>query len=580
MKKELIKIIKEKRFISFIFSFIVYFSICNQTVLVPYNMLSVMLFVVIYYFIYKVNLDNKYKKELIVFSLIFSFVILSGGFLFRDRYSPVMNFFDELLKLSNIVYLIGNGILIYSILSLIVPWIVDYKLPTREKNIPRLFLISFLVILICYIPYFIIFFPGLLTADSLTGLNMILKIYPVTDSHTLLHLLFMYIPFKLGTLLFSNINMSVGLISLTQMIVMALTFAYTIKFLKSRKVPNIVLIIMVLFYGLLPVNGFYSITLWKDIIFSCSIVLFTIECFKLIERKNNITFKNSYMFIIVSLLVVFTRNNAIYMYVVLSMVSIIVFKKNLKVIVPMLLIVFATYVVVKGPVFNALKIEKSSSTEYIAIPLQQIGRMAYKDVKFTKKEKELIDKLIPLEELKKSYNPEITDSIKFNKKYNTKEFEKNKKEYFELWMNLCLKHPATAIEAYLTTTLGYWYPGVEYWVTTAQIDKNDLGVHTYSFVPKSFRNKFKHIISNRIPLIGFFNCIGFCFWLIFTAMYITVKKKGKRILYIYVPVLGVWLTLLIAAPVFAEFRYTYSALLCLPIYIGLIFSNYSEKKTK
>ena len=580
MKKELIKIIKEKRFISFIFSFIVYFSICNQTVLVPYNMLSVMLFVVIYYFIYKVNLDNKYKKELIVFSLIFSFVILSGGFLFRDRYSPVMNFFDELLKLSNIVYLIGNGILIYSILSLIVPWIVDYKLPTREKNIPRLFLISFLVIFICYIPYFIIFFPGLLTADSLTGLNMILKIYPVTDSHTLLHLLFMYIPFKVGTLLFSNINMSVGLISLTQMIVMALTFAYTIKFLKSRKVPNIVLIIMVLFYGLLPVNGFYSITLWKDIIFSCSIVLFTIECFKLIERKNNITFKNSYMFIIVSLLVVFTRNNAIYMYVVLSMVSIIVFKKNLKVIVPMLLIVFATYVVVKGPVFNALKIEKSSSTEYIAIPLQQIGRMAYKDVKFTKKEKELIDKLIPLEELKKSYNPEITDSIKFIKKYNTKEFEKNKKEYFELWMNLCLKHPATAIEAYLTTTLGYWYPGVEYWVTTAQIDKNDLGVHTYSFVPKSFRNKFKHIISNRIPLIGFFNCIGFCFWLIFTAMYITVKKKGKRILYIYVPVLGVWLTLLIAAPVFAEFRYTYSALLCLPIYIGLIFSNYSEKKTK
>ena len=286
MKKELIKIIKEKRFISFIFSFIVYFSICNQTVLVPYNMLSVMLFVVIYYFIYKVNLDNKYKKELIVFSLIFSFVILSGGFLFRDRYSPVMNFFDELLKLSNIVYLIGNGILIYSILSLIVPWIVDYKLPTREKNIPRLFLISFLVILICYIPYFIIFFPGLLTADSLTGLNMILKIYPVTDSHTLLHLLFMYIPFKVGTLLFSNINMSVGLISLTQMIVMALTFAYTIKFLKSRKVPNIVLIIMVLFYGLLPVNGFYSITLWKDIIFSCSIVLFTIECFKLIESLS------------------------------------------------------------------------------------------------------------------------------------------------------------------------------------------------------------------------------------------------------------------------------------------------------
>ena len=153
-------------------------------------------------------------------------------------------------------------------------------------------------------------------------------------------------------------------------------------------------------------------------------------------------------------------------------------------------------------------------------------------------------------------------------------------DYLKLWINLCYKHPKIAIEAYLTSTLGYWYPGVEYWVTTAEIDDNQIGVHTYSFISNSFREKFSHIISNKIPLIGFFNCIGFSFWLIFTSMYITIKKKGKRLLYIYVPVLGIWLTLLIAAPVFAEFRYTYSALLCLPVFIGLLFSNYHNKKTK
>ena len=573
-------IIKDKKFTTLILSYIVFLSICNQNILVTYDMISIILFGVIYFFIYKTKLNNKYKKELVIFSSIFSLVLLSGKFLFINRYSPTIDFFSELLRPMNIIYLLGTGILIYSVLSLIVPWFIDYKFPGKEKNYPKIFLISFIVIVVCYLPYLIIFFPGIITADSLTGLNMLLKIYPVSDSHTILHLLFMYIPFKIGSLISNNINISVGLISLTQIIVMALTFAYAIKFLKTRKVPNKILIIIMLFYGLLPVNGFYSITLWKDIIFSCSVVLLTIECFKLIERKNNITFKNSYLFVITSLLVVFTRNNAIYMYVVLSMISIIVFKKNLKVIVPMILIVFASYVIVKGPIFNVLKIEKSSSAEYIAIPLQQIGRMAYKDVKFTKKEKELTDKLIPLEELKKSYNPEITDPIKFNKQYNTKEFEKNKKEYLKLWINLCYKHPKIAIEAYLTSTLGYWYPGVEYWVTTAEIDDNQIGVHTYSFIPNSFREKFSHIISNKIPLIGFFNCIGFSFWLIFTSMYITIKKKGKRLLYIYVPVLGIWLTLLIAAPVFAEFRYTYSALLCLPVFIGLLFSNYPNKKTK
>lgn len=576
--KNIKKVIEDKKFISLVLSYIVFLSICNQTILIPYNMISIILFVVIYFFIYKIELNNNYKKELVVFSGAFSLVLLVGGFLFTNRYSPTIDFFSEMIRPMNIIYLLGNGILIYSVLSLIVPLVIDYKSTRKEKNYPKIFLISFLVIVICYIPYLIIFFPGIITADSLTGLNMVLKIYPVSDSHTILHLLFMYIPFKIGNLIFNNINISVGLISLTQIVVMALTFAYVIKFLNKRKVPNMILIIILLFYGLLPVNGFYSITLWKDIIFSCSVVLLTIECFKLIERNNNITFKNSYMFVVTSLLVVFTRNNAIYMYVVLSLVSILVFKKNLKVIIPMIIIVFASYIMVKGPIFNALKIEKSSSAEYIAIPLQQIGRMAYKNVEFTKDEKELIDKLIPVEELKKSYNPEITDPIKFNKQYNTKEFEKNKKEYLKLWINLCYKHPKIAIEAYLTSTLGYWYPGVEYWVTTSKIDDNQIGIHIYSFVPNSFREKFSHIISSKIPLIGFFNCIGFSFWLIFTSIYITIKKKGKKILYIYVPVLGIWLTLLIAAPVFAEFRYTYSALLCLPVFIGLLFSNYTNKK--
>lgn len=580
MKKDIIRIIKDKRSISFIMSLFIFFSLCFEKILDTYSFLSIIVFGVIYYFIYKVNLNTKYKKDLIIISSIFSILILNGSCLYNSRYNPTVDFFNELFSLSSILYLIGNGLLIYSTLSLIVPKIIEYTSSKKGKNIPKIFLISFLVILICYLPYLIIFFPGIITNDSLTGLYMLLKIIPISDSHTILYLIFTYIPFKIGSLLFNNINISVGLISFTQILVMALTFAYVIKFLKKRNIPNVVLIIILLFYGLLPINGFYSITLWKDIIFSCSVVLLTIECIKLIERKENITINNSYMFIIASLLVVFTRNNAIYMYILLSIVSLFVFKKNLKVIIIMIVAVFSCYIIVKGPVFNILKIDKSSSAEYIAIPLQQVGRMAYKNVKFTKEEKELIDKVIPLEDLKNSYNPEIVDPIKFNKKYNSKVYENNKLEYFKLWINLCIKHPNIATESYLTSTLGYWYPGVKYWVTTAKIDDNIIGVHTYSIVPNSFRNKFKKIIDNEMPFFGYFNCIGFYFFLIIIALYITFKKKGKRLLYIYTPVIGIWLTLLLATPVFAEFRYAYSALLCLPIYIGLLFSNYPNKKEK
>ncbi|MBR4618814.1 MAG: hypothetical protein IKO49_05870 [Bacilli bacterium] len=358
---------------------------------------------------------------------------------------------------------------------------------------------------------------------------------------------------------------------------MSLILAYSISFLYKRNVPKKILVFLLLYYALLPVNGFYSITMWKDIIFSCSIVLLTIECIKLVERKNNITLKNSYSFIIVSLLTVFTRNNAIYMYIILSIISIIIFRKQIKVIITIILIVFSSYIIIKGPVYKVFNINTSSSSEYIAIPLQQVGRMVYKDVKLTKYEKETINKLIPVKTLKEVYNPEIVDPIKFNKEYNIKEFEQNKFKYLKLWFNLCIKHPKIAVESYLISTLGYWYPGVEYWVTTAKIDPNELGIHNFSFVSSSFRNKFSKIMDNNLPIIGFFNCIGFCFWIIIIFAYITIKKKNKYMLYAYIPIFGIWVTMLLATPVFAEFRYIYSGYLCLPIFIGIPFFNKNNK---
>ena len=576
MKDNLNKICHNKKIVSFIMSFTVYVSLCFQGILKSYNMLSILLFITIFYFIYKIDYKHKYQKGIRMLSIVFSFILLIGRILYNFRYNPVYDSFYELFRIKNIVYFLGNFFLIYNVLSLVVPKIVNYKNDNKYK-INHIFIISFLIILTCYIVYYIIYYPAIMTNDSLTELQMILNLQPITDHHTVIHILFMMIPFKFGHLFSNNINFCIGLISIIQITIMSLILAYSISFLYKRNVPKKILVFLLLYYALLPVNGFYSITMWKDIIFSCSVVLLTIECIKLVERKNNITLKNSYSFIIVSLLTVFTRNNAIYMYIILSIISIIIFRKQIKVIITMILIVFSSYIIIKGPVYKVFNINTSSSSEYIAIPLQQVGRMVYKDVKLTKYEKETINKLIPVKTLKEVYNPEIVDPIKFNKEYNIKEFEQNKFKYLKLWFNLCIKHPKIAVESYLISTLGYWYPGVEYWVTTAKIDPNELGIHNSSFVSSSFRNKFSKIMDNNLPIIGFFNCIGFCFWIIIIFAYITTKKKNKYMLYAYIPIFGIWVTMLLATPVFAEFRYIYSGYLCLPIFIGIPFFNKNNK---
>lgn len=558
--------------ISFIISVLIYCSLCFQDILVPYNILSFILFGVIYYFIYNVKIDNNYRKDLLLLSSVFSLILIIGRILYSFQYNSKIDFFDEFISLKNIVYFFGNGLLIFFLLSLIVPKLISYQNKNRKIN-KNVFIISLLIIIICYIPYLIIFFPAIITGDTISEIQMIQNIIPISDHHTLFHVIFMMIPFKIGEFIFDNINISIGLISFTQIIIMSLTFAYTVNFLNKRKLPINIIVIILLFYALLPINGFYSVTLWKDIIFSCSIILLTIECYKLLEKKDNVNFKNSYMFIIVSLFAVFTRNNAIYMYILLTLISIIVFRKQLRVIIPMFIIVFTCYGLVKGPIYNYFGINTSNSSEYLAIPLQQIGRMAYKNVEFTKNEKKLINKLMPIDELKKSYNPEIVDTIKFNKKYNSKVFENNKIKYLKLWLSLCAKHPKIAVEAYMTSTLGYWYPGTEYWVTTASIDKNNLGIKNYSFVSEDNRLKISKIVSNNFPLIGFLNSIGLYIWLTIIISYILIRKVNKKIIYAFTPVFGIWLSILIATPVFSEFRYTYCIVLTLPLFFGMIFIN-------
>ncbi len=570
------KIQKNKYVITIILALATYVALCGQKVLPVNNFLAFLLIIPLIRTYLKTDF-TKVKKEIFAFSLIISFILVFGRILYSYRYSNTYSSFKELLRLKSLLYIIGDFSFIYSILDQIIPKLIGIKIKNEISIKKHPFLIPFCIVFFCYILYFIIYYPGILSGDSLSELNMILGNTPLTDHHTVIHFLFMKIPYELGYHITHSKNIAVSFISITQMIIVSSIYASMVNFINKRNAPKSLVYISIIYFAMTPMHDFYSITMWKDIIFSALCLLLTMELYKLVEKKQ-ITIKNSYSFIIVSLLAVFFRNNAIYMYYILSIISLYVFRKQLKTIVLMLLIVFATYYTVKGPVYKYFKIKTSSSAEYIAIPLQQIGRMAYKDITFTQREKEMINKLIPVDELKNSYNPEIVDSIKFNKKYNASAFDNNKIEYLKLWANLCIKHPAIAIESYLTSTLGYWYPNIEYWTSLNQIDKNDIDVYQETFIPNSLKEKVTKLASRGVPLIGNTWCIALCFYIIIISSYIAVKRNKKKYLYLFIPVFGIWLTMMVAAPVFAEFRYTYSAFTCLPFLVSVPYLT--SKSTK
>ena len=567
-----------KILLSITMAVLIYCTLAFQKYIDMFNILSLVLFVVIISYIYKSYLFNKkYRKICLSLSLLFSIMFLLGRICYNFRYNPIYSVWGEFFRIKSILYIGGYFSLFYALFINLFPTLnrlKAFEVFKINKKI-NVFLFSSVIIFICYIPYFIIYYPGFFTGDSISELRQIIENFAVlSDHHTVCHILFAALPFKLGMIIFNNVNIAASLITVTQMIIMSLIFGSCVNFLYKRRINKFFLVLVLLYFAIVPIHGFYSITMWKDIIFSGCVLLLTMELVKLLE-KNTITFKNSYKFVLVSILTVFFRNNAIYMYVILAIVSLIVFRKQFKVMFTMLLCVFMIYGVIKGPVYNFFNIKKSSSKEYIAIPLQQIGRMAYKGVEFTKKEQTLINNLIPLETLREVYNAEIVDSIKFNKQYNSKAFEDNQIVYLKLWVSLCVKHFDIATEAYLISTLGYWYPNVDYWTVVTKIDKNDIGLYDSSLLPSSVKEITNYLTSKSIPIYGYIWSIGLCFWVIIISFSLAIKRNNKRCLYVFTPVFGIWLTMMIATPVFAEFRYIYSAFTCLPI---LLISPYMFSK--
>lgn len=568
---------------AFIMATFSFFIICSNNFLKSYDVTSWLIYVLILIVFFKTDiLGRKNRKESIIFSIILSIILVYGRLCFINIDNRIVSVLRETFKLDSLWNFICYFNILFVVFKNVFPKLYSlHILETGEKRISnkKLFILCALIIFIGWLPYFFSFYPGTLTPDSLSEYTSIYKgIHIISDHHPVLHALFIGLFYNLGMLIFHSKTAAIATTTVAQMVVLASVFSYSIVFLKQRNVKKSILVILTLCYALLPVNGYYSIVMWKDVLFAGCIILLTTEVIKLIEKnaQKKLTKKDVISFIVVSLVCAFFRNNAIYMYFLLSLTLIWLFKKYNKLIITVsTILVMVLYVVIKGPVFKLCGIQKTESSEYIGIPLQQIGRMAFKDAKFTKTDREAFKDLMPIEVMRDAYNPRSSDGIKFHSYYNMSEFDSNKSKYLKLYIKYVMKYPSLAIESYSISTLGFWYPGVEYWSVANGIWENEFGLKTKSLIKNESDSFIRQIEQRAFPVLSIEWSVGLYFWMLFIFFYIGIRKKGITALGVYMPCIGIWITMMLASPVFAEFRYIYCVVVTIPM---LILYPYIEQK--
>ncbi len=530
-------------------------------------------------------------KEITILSLLLSFFAVIGiSFTIESDCSLIFG------SLKNFVFTIFLFLLLFFLFKIIINLLFrvlnNLKLKkntnTKDNKLSSIFnkhpfIYSFLIIIICWLPYIIAFCPAILSPDPSNQIRQFYKIKTeyndyaislndnvyITNHHPIAHTILLGVCTKLGDVLFNSQNTGLFIYSVIQIIIFASVLSYTIVYLKELKIPEFIHKVALLIYAFVPAFAFYSMTAVKDTIFSSFIILYIIHFYNFFRSKEKINKKEMILTILTIFFVILFRNNGIYV-VILSFPFLLLLRKNSKQILLVILISCCFYFSYDKVLLPALNITPGSIREVLSIPFQQTARyVKYHSDELTLQDIKNIDKILEYDTIASRYTPELADPVKnkFNK-YTSKEDFKN---YFKTWSKGLVKHPGTYIEATINNTYGYFYPGKINWYIYYKFDDR-LVVSGFDYRYNSF-GQLRYflalfgLIFPFIPALGFIVNIGFNVWIILFMLFYLLYRKRKEWIILTPSLISILICF--ASPANCYFRYAMPYVFSMPLLIGI-----------
>lgn len=544
-----------------------------------YNVFLLLGLLAIVFMFFKLKINKKMNKLSILISVLISLLICVGNVVENSMTNNTLNIFNVRILFKLLITFGGVFIFLNLLFNTFFTKIQNINLlcQNERKSDKKIFFISWGMIFLLWSPYFLRYFPGIMTLDSRVQLSYIEDMI-FRNNHPFIQTWFEGGIYNLGKFLFNNTNMAMGFYTIIQMLILSAIFAYAVKFLYKHKFNSIIVVLVLFAYALLPQFALYSVTVWKDVLFGGAMLIMFISVIEM-TLTDKLKISNIILFVISAVMILFFRNNGIYIMIVCLPFFIHCFRKKIKIILPILIGLFTLYFVVTGPVYNYLKVEKPSNVESLGVPLQQVGRVIASDGKMGKEEKEYLMTIFDFAEIKNVYAPHIVDPVKNHA--NRGVLATTEKQFLETWFSLFLKNPDTYVEAYLSQTLGYWYPSVKYWTTGSLSSENTYGVHNVNLLPNILTKIIDRVNSLDYSLSVLCWGIGLGFILLFLSIVVASIRKIDKDKYFawYIPFVGLWITMMLASPVFAEYRYVYGLFTSLPIILlAPYLKNHLSKK--
>lgn len=453
-----------------------------------------------------------------------------------------------------------------------------------RRPIWQVWLFYSLLIFLCWMPVFLAYYPSVFAYDAEGQLYQVLA-GDYSTHHPLLHTLFLGAFFRLGIAL-GSCSAGMAVHSVVQMALMAGTFGWALSFLYQRRVPGWGRVLLFLFFSFFPATPVLAMSTTKDVLFAAFVLLYTLCLYRMAcGRDVRQGGKAQAVYIVVGVLMLLFRNNAVYAFIVSVPIVYAGLAERKRMYLRMTLLVFALFGICAFSLKAVTHAQSGSPREMLSVPLQQMARTRVKaEEEIDPSLRQELEKYIPSEWVFAAYNPHLADPVK-----NRAVIHDDPAGLIKTWIRLGLQHPAIYIDAFLDNSLGLWYlwdtshaqvygigteSGFGYLSTDNRTMPAGFEVEEHSLLP-GLRVFMERIVSDnaygRIPVVRLLFAPALYWWLLYLCLVTALYRKRYREILPVVFLVAYCLTLLLSPTVLV--RYIYPLLVTIPVILPCLMTT-------
>ncbi len=451
----------------------------------------------------------------------------------------------------------------------------------------KAFWLSFGLMLLCWLPVLLAFYPGI-TGYDIDGQAYQIYSGNYSTHHPLLHTLFVEVFMELGKKLAGSYSVGYGWHTAAQYVFVAASVAWAMRWLSMIGCSRVLWMAALLFFALSPQHMLMVSTGTKDVLFAAVMLLLTIEVVRFLTEKGRERKPGAWLIcILLTAAACMLRNNTVYGLAVLLLLCVVFWRKKtgMRVLAVLLAGVIAGTAGAAG-LKAATDAEKGSIREMLCVPCQQLARVYHlygldHPVGYEVRE------VLPFAD---DYMPERADAVKRQAVVDTTD---RLIRFVKLWVREAFHYPIEYIDAFLLNTKAYWAvddvsfaatydepPEIKrgsmvLWHNPAtQIEMQDL----WPSVKRLCEHLFSENGYQRFPVLWTLLHPALYTWMLCFVLACAAYKRSKAAL-LSGGVLASYLLTLLLGPC-ALIRYSYYLMLSLPVLMGWVFRLTNAKEEK